>query len=235
MGLRDLVFENKDKKTEKKEEKISFPSTAKSEFDGTVTTPTIVDEAGQFDFGTTKQEGWKATPLSCEPHIETVMEMYEKGFDSLNKEGYDFYEYYKAILAAGINNAPMYNMALTMAKAMDSSVSKETLLSQSDYYLTEIEKVHQHYTAQGKNKKSSINTQKGQEESTLRQDLAKSEEAFRKAQQDINTLKSKIAAIDNKYAVELNDIDCKLKANDVAKAEIVNTINKVKQGINTNI
>ena len=41
--------------------------------------------------------------------------------------------------------------------------------------------------------------------------------------------------IDNKYANELTEVDCKLMANDVAKDKILSSINAVKQGLTNNL
>ena len=44
-------------------------------------------------------------------------------------------------------------MALAMATAMDSSLTKEKLISQADYYVTELNKTFQAYADNGNGKK----------------------------------------------------------------------------------
>ncbi|MEQ8575154.1 MAG: hypothetical protein RIB63_13885, partial [Fulvivirga sp.] len=88
--------------------------------------------------------------------LNTIVEMYESGFEGLNKPGYDFYEFFKAIKAVGSNDPQVYKMALTMAQSVDSAVSKSSLLEEADFYINEIEKVHKKYTEQGVSKKESI-------------------------------------------------------------------------------
>lgn len=163
------------------------------------------------------------------------MDLYEKGFDELNQVGYDFYEFYKAIIGAGVDNPAMYTMALNMAKAMDSNVSKENLLKQSEFYLTEITNVYKQYVSQGKQKEGSLKTQKAGEEQSLQTELATVQQQLQNLQQQENSIKIKIGAIDQKYATQLHDISCKLEANDTAKREIFESINKVKRGINANL
>ena len=80
--------------------------------------------------------------------LGSIVSMYESGFDSLNKPGYDFYEFFKAIKAVGSNDASVYKMALSMAQGVDSKVTKSKLLTQADYYIKEIEKVHKNYENQ---------------------------------------------------------------------------------------
>lgn len=246
MGLRDLIFESKgeDKKPkQKKEDKgISFPKATKNAFDGAKPVAFLNDEIGKADFGKENfgpppTTGWKATKslASCEPHMDNVMNLYEQGFDNLNQDGYDFYEYYKAVLEAGADNPAIYKMALTMAKAMDPGVSKESLIKQSEFYLTEIANVYKSYESQGKKKKVSIETEKGREEEGLRIKLEEVKQKLVELEALKGNYESSLSSIDNKYAGELHDIDCKLEANNVAKREIFESINKVKQGINTNI
>ena len=234
MGLRDLIFENKgeDKKPKKKKEKeeaMSFPTDTGSTFE---TKPNIDVFSSPSD---TAIPVHTPSNLSCEPHIDTVMSLYEQGFDSLNKDGYDFYEYYKAILGAGADNPEVYKMALNMAKAMDPNVSKQSLIKQSEYYLKEITNVYKNYEEKGKAKKKSIETQKQSEESSLNVELNSIQSEIQKLQQQENSVKVQIGMIDNKYATQLHEISCKLEANDTAKREIFESINKVKQGINTNL
>lgn len=236
MGLKDLIFESsgeKKKPETSKKETISFPKEH--------ATP-VSDEMGQFKIGVdpiTSDKGslgWNSTPeMSCEPYMNSVLELYNKGFDSLNKEGYDFYEFYKAMLAAGPDNAAMYAMALNMAKAMDSSVTKENLLRQSEYYLTEISKVHKNYEDQGKAKANNILSQKTTEEGTLNRELSEVQSQLEQLRQKENNIKIQIGAIDSKYSAQLSEINCKIEANNVAKKELFDSINKVKQGINTNL
>ena len=79
---------------------------------------------------------------SCDPYIEDVIEIYDNGFNALNMSGYDFYEFYKAIVASGDTSPIVYKMAFNMGKSMDPSLTKEKLITQSDFYLGEIDKVH---------------------------------------------------------------------------------------------
>ena len=234
MGLRDLIFESKgdNKKPEqKKEDKgISFPKTEKKFTEG-------LQQNHFIEVPVTPIKGWAPTKTlaSCEPHMDNVMNLYEQGFDNLNQDGYDFYEYYKAVLEAGADNPAIYKMALTMAKAMDPNVSKTSLIKQSEFYLTEIANVYKSYESQGKQKKDSIETDKGREEEGLRIKLKEVTQKLAELEGLKGSYESSLSSIDNKYAGQLHEIDCKLEANNVAKREIFESINKVKQGININI
>ena len=241
MGLRDLIFEKsgddkKKPKKENKEEVMSFPTKNENAFEGGNASTFIADEAGQFQTpGMGIMGEGTSAPLSCEPHIDAVVSLYEKGFDALNQDGYDFYEYYKAVLEAGADNPAIYKMALTMAKAMDPNVSKTSLVKQSEFYLTKIIDTYKEYVKIGNQKKLDIENQKSAEESSLQTELQGVQSQLKQLQQKENSLKIQIGAIDNKYATQIHEISCKLEANDTAKREIFESINKVKRGINANL
>ena len=95
--------------------------------------------------------------------LENVIEMYEAGFESLNLPGYDFYEFFKAIKSVGSNDPGVYKMAMTMASSVDSKVTKTSLLDGADFYIKEINNVHQQYQTKGNSKREEIqNNQQSQ-------------------------------------------------------------------------
>lgn len=174
------------------------------------------------------------TTAACEPHMDKILDMYETGFNNLNMEGYDFFEFYQAILKAG-NKPETFSMALTMASTMDSSITKEKLLEQAQYYLDEISKVHQDYDGRGNAKKNEVVSQKENERQTLVNELNDIDAQIN----ELQTLKSQkqqsLYGIDTTYQPRLTDIDCKLMANNEAKNKLVASINSVVSGIKTNL
>jgi len=238
MGWKDLIFTDtgEDKKEENKGEAVKsfegkFPTSSVSvtskekltSFGGSTPTPS---------FGTKT-----VTPetISCEPHMEKIMGMYEKGFEDLNQDGYDFYEYYKALIEAGLTNPMMYQMALTMAKSMDPNVSKESLLQQAEFYNAEIEKVHAHYQKQGEDKSKQISQMKESEESTLSSELVNIDAELDKLTRLKTQKENELKRIDGKYSPDITEIQCKVMANDMAKNAILGSIKEVMEGIKKNI
>lgn len=233
MGLFDFIYEDHGEK--KKEEFLSFEDTPK-EIKVPTPHPALADEVGQFPKRTPEPVTWTAPPvIACEPYMDPIIALYAKGFEELNKPGYDFYEYYKTVKAAGEDNPEMYKMAFTMAKAMDSSVSKEGLLQHSEYYLTEINKVYEQYVSQGKQKQSELQTKKTDEDQALKSKLQSVQVSIQSLLAEESKLKIEVSAIESKYAPQLTEIMCKLEANDAAKKGIFENIDKVKQGIKTNL
>jgi hypothetical protein len=172
---------------------------------------------------------------ACEPHLEKILELYDKGFESLNKPGYDFFEYFKAILSAGVDNASAYPMALSMAQSMDKTITRDGLVSESDFYVTEIMKVHSGYVEGGNAKKKELNDKKEAEKQQLSTDLTSLKMQLEAITNQINITQASLANIDSKYVNELTDTECKLMANDVAKDRIIASIDKVKQGLINNV
>lgn len=176
----------------------------------------------------------KATLVS-DSVLTTIIEMYESGFESLNKPGYDFYEFFKAIKAVGSNDPAVYKMAFTMAQGVDSSVSKSTLLTQADFYIKEIEKVHKQYESQGNSKKSNIlSTQKNRKD-TLNTEISDLEKKLIEIQNQISVKKNLLQSVDADMISEVSEIDQKIVANDKARSKILETIVAVVEGIKNNI
>jgi hypothetical protein len=230
MGLKDLFFINNEE--EEKPETVAPIVTEAVKFPG-------VNETSNMTPPTTFPN---VTPTvasinnpSCQPHLEKIIQLYESGFDGLNQAGYDFYEFYKAVVSGGIDNPQVYAMALSMGKAMDGNVSKESLLSQSQYYFDEIMKVHKSYVDNGTTKKNQLLSTKENERSQLSSELDGLKMQMEAISNQIVSKQSSLSEIDNKYANELTEVDCKLMANDVAKDKILSSINAVKQGLTNNL
>ncbi len=176
----------------------------------------------------------KATLVS-DSVLTTIIEMYESGFESLNKPGYDFYEFFKAIKAVGSNDPSVYKMAFTMAQGVDSNVSKNSLLTQADFYIKEIEKVHKQYQNQGNSKKSKIlSTQKNRKD-TLSTEISDLEKKLIEIQNQISVKKDLLQSVDADMVSEVSEIDQKIVANDKARSKILETISAVVEGIKNNI
>lgn len=230
--LKDLIFEKegtkevKPTKTSESSFKSKFPSSSNgpdkfsfpsidSDFSSTSTLPT--------------------SEISCEPYLNSIMEMYEKGFDSLNQDGYDFYEYFKAVVEGGADNNAVYGMAFKMGNAMGGNIDKKTLLEQGIYYINKLNDVHSNYKTEGNNKKIEISNQKSVLDHTLTKELSDLDNEISRLQSLKISKQTELSKIDNNFSPKLNEIDCKLQANDVAKDKLVASISLVVNGIKNNI
>lgn len=238
MNLRGLIFaDDGEKKKKETETEDTGRRTFKSKFPATETT-TPVPTSGTFKPSKTFSSATvKVTPdhPSCAPHLDKIMKMYEEGFDNLNQDGYDFYEFFKAVVQVGADNPAMYKMAFSMAQSMDQSVTKASLLSQAQFYISEITTVYNGYVANGQTKKNQTLADKENEESSLKQELVDIDAEIQRLSLLKRQKESELSTIDGKYANELTDVECKLLANDMAKDKLVNAINTVVNGINANI
>lgn len=226
-SLMGLIFVNPNEEVSKKES-VSFPET----------TTTFPEKTMSFPVETIQQVNTVAVntaPVSCEPFMQKVMEMYEEGFNSLNQTGYDFYEYFKAVLKGGVTNPLVYQMALQMAQGMDSTVTKETLITQSDFYVKELEKVFNSYVSEGVGKKNSTIIEKEKESKELSESLTNIDKEIKKLTQEKEQKEEALRGIEGKYAPIIQEIDCKLLANETARNTLVGSIKSVVQGITTNI
>jgi hypothetical protein len=60
----------------------------------------------------------------------------------------------------GVTNPQIYTMAFTMANTMDKLVTKVSLISQSDFYISEITKQYDGFVSKGNLKKEELEQQK---------------------------------------------------------------------------
>jgi hypothetical protein len=232
MGLKDLflVSDEGDKKPENKE--VKFPNQVQQSF------PQSQQSFPQNQSFSSSNSFQTTTPFQTGPneYLSKFVEMYQNGFGGLNLDGYDFYEFYQAIEASGgIDNPQMYAMAMTMANAMDKSVTKSKLLNNADYYLSEINKIYTQQVTNGNLKRQELITQKESENRSLSLELSNLKEQLQAISNQIQTKENQLSLIDNKYEQPILDINKKIDANEIAKNSLVEKISKIKNGINNYI
>lgn len=237
MGFKDLFFvseetpDNQQEQTKAPDKTIKFPEPSKT------TSDFSFNNKSETQSSFTPSPSFNS-PLSGEPtqeQINKAFELYEKGFESLNQAGYDFFEYFKAITAGGVENSQLYPMAFAMGHSMDSSISKDKLLSQSEFYLSEISKVYEDFNSKGNLKKEDVLRQKTNENLSLVNEVSSIQEQINALNIQLNDRQTKLSAIDSKYAITLKDVEGKIQANTLAKDKIVNTIQAVRTGIINNL
>lgn len=231
-GLRNLIFTNDGSEDNNK---VAEEAT-KANVTSFPTTTSVQPPKSQTYFPNTQPV--QATPFGHvnNEHLDKVVELYQNGFDSLNQAGYDFYEFFQAIVSSnGIDNPAMYQMAMSMGTAMDKSNTKTKLLTQADFYLNEIQKVYTSYVNSGTAKRQELITQKESENHNLTAELSNLRAQLDAITNQINGKESQLAMIDNKYQPMIADIEAKLNANNIAKDALVSKIVNVKNGINNNL
>lgn len=166
------------------------------------------------------------------PYFEEILNVYEKGFNSLNLEDFDFFELYKSVVAVGVTNPQSYHMAFTMGKTIKSDLTKEYLLEKSVYYLTEIDKVYQKYNTIGNQKKSDLDTTITRDKVNLTKEISDLETQIAELQATLEKKKSELGRIDADNMGHYLEIQLKIEANEFAKKKITDSINLVVSGIN---
>ena len=166
------------------------------------------------------------------PFLNEIFEVYDKGFESLNEPGFDFFELYKSVLAVGVTNPQSYQMAFTMGKTIRPDLTKEFLLQKGSFYITEIEKVYAKYDTIGKNKKAELDNTITKEKYNLSKSISDLEAKIIELQKELEAKKIELQKIDPVNMEQLSEIQLKMDANDLAKQKILNSINTVITGIN---
>lgn len=261
MSWKNLIFANQDGEgdAEKKEEKVTPASTEKTEFPKTTTTSFPKEERKtapikkfQFNegenpfavFDSTSREEVEPTPTETfltpadnhNPHLADVIKGYEKGFDGMNREGVDFYEFYKSIIIDDhIDNLSLYPMAFNMMKGLNPSFTKESAIEDSKYYLENLKAAHIKLKNKGEANKNTLLDEKSSEKSELSGEVDSLESQIFNLKSQLEDKKRQLTQIDGKYNTALNDVTLKLEANDVAKNALVSSINKVVANITKTI
>ncbi len=239
--FKNLIFTQDENSSEGSNQKAPAPAPTKrssaTKFPETAQTSDVATPVFNFPTsGPTQQPTtFASTAGVSQEHLEKAIESYENGFNSLNQDGFDFFEFFQSVSHGGMTNPQVYAMAYAMGTAMDKTISKEKLMSQADFYVTEITKVYEENVAKGQGKKDSLLKQKESENQTLANELSMFQQQLEALQIQIADRQSKLQAIDGKYEPQLVEIDGKLTANTIAKNKIVEAIETVKSGININI
>ncbi len=167
--------------------------------------------------------------------LNDIVQVYERGFESLNKDGYDFFEIYKAVMAVGADNAQAYTMAFAMGKGIKPDLSKAFLVENGQAYIAELNKVHAGYAQKGQAKLGEIKLQEKSENQQLISTIQSLEKQIADLQAQLTQRKAELEKLEGKYAGAIDEMEQKIVANDHAKDNIVASIQKVINGINQNL
>ena len=166
------------------------------------------------------------------PFISEILGVYEKGFESLNLNDFDFFEMYKSVVAVGINNPQSYQMAFTMGKSIKADLTKQYLLEKSKFYIDEINKVYDKYDSTGNAKIKELNNTVSNLKDSLSNEISDLETKIQQLQQELLNKKNLLSTLDSKNESEFKELQLKIEANNFAKNKILESINTVISGIN---
>jgi hypothetical protein len=194
-----------------------------------------VDNSQKSNFGFPQANKTESSGELSQEYATKFLDAYEKAFNDLNQTGYDFFEFFQSIIHGDMNNPQIYIMAFAMGKGMEKSITKESLLSQSDYYISELNKLYEKNVNDGNQKKQDLIKQKESETNNLTSELSSLKLQLEGIEVQIKDRESKLSSIDDKFQPKISDYDNKLTANDFAKNKVLSSIETVKQGINQNL
>ncbi|MES2544451.1 MAG: hypothetical protein V4548_06175 [Bacteroidota bacterium] len=166
------------------------------------------------------------------PYLNEIFSVYEKGFESLNQPGFDFFEMYKSVVSVGSTNPQSYQMAFTMGKTINPELTKSFLLEKSAYYTSEIEKVYSNYDEKGNTRKKDLSDSITKEKENLSKTIHDLESKISQLQNDLQKNRTELDKIDFKNKEQFSEIQLKIEANILAKKKILESINTVITGIN---
>jgi hypothetical protein len=179
-----------------------------------------------------------AEKSNLNPAVAEVIKVYEDGLESINMPGYDFFEFYKAVGAAGNHGSQMYNMAFQMASALDKTITVQKLVSDAEFYISKINEVHSQYSSQGQLRLNDIQEKKVAEKSKLSNEIDQSTQRIaqlrvelQNLENDVRQKREELSKIDEGFIQQENSIREKMAANDAARNSSIDKLNTVKNGI----
>ncbi len=223
------LFVNEEENSEKKTEQ-SLPKqvTSNNKFpENTTSFPTPIAQNNTQNVNTITTNNNQNNPF-----LNDVLAVYEKGFESLNQSGFDFFEMYKSVLAVGPTNPQSYQMAFTMGKTINPELSKPFLLEKAKFYTDEIQKVYEKYNITGFARKKELNDSINSDKAALTKTIADLESQIAKLQSELQKNKEQFDKIDASNISQFNEFQQKIDANNMAKDTILQSINTVITGIN---
>lgn len=175
---------------------------------------------------------------SSNPYLQEITEVYEKGLESINMPGYDFYDFHLAIKAAGSQNEAVYKMAFQMGKTLDSNITSQKLAADADYYISKLNEVYQTYSDKGKQKLNSIAAELKADKDGLTAEINHISGEITRLKQQILSMEQKLTEtrnsltkVEGKYKPQQDVINLKLQANDQAMHLNVKKLTSIKEGI----
>ena len=175
---------------------------------------------------------------SSNQYLAEIIEVYEKGLESINMPGYDFYDFYIAVKASGAENDAVYKMAFQMGKTMDKTITPQKLSSDAEYYISKLNEVYRTYSEKGTQKLSGLENELKTEKDRLsleangiEGDINKMRQQIMSLEQRLSEARSQLAQADGKYRPQQDVIKQKLQANDQAMKISVQKLNSIKEGI----
>jgi hypothetical protein len=214
------LFIKEDSEEEQPEEKMAFPVEPASSPNASFSQPA-------------------ASPsTSSNPYLNEIIEVYEKGLESINMPGYDFYDFYLAVKAAGAQNEAVYKMAFQMGKTMDSGITAQKLAADADYYISKINDVYKTYSEKGGQKLNGLEDESKTEKESLTNEVNQIEAEINKMRQQIMAMEQKLSEtrnnlvkVSSKYKPQQDVIRQKLQANDQAMQVSIQKLNFIKDAI----
>ena len=171
-------------------------------------------------------------------YLLEIIEVYEKGLESINMPGYDFYDFYLAVKAAGAENEGVYKMAFQMGKAMDKNVTPQKLSKDAEYYISKLNEVYKTYSEKGAHKLNGLESEMRKQKEDLSNEASSMDREIQNLRQQILTLeqrlsetRSRLAQVEGQYQPQQDVIKQKLQANDHAMQISVQRLSTIRDGI----
>lgn len=176
------------------------------------------------------------TPIShvdnCENEVKQVLQQYEAHLAKVNLEGYDFYEFYNAVMANGIDNVVAYPIIFNTAKSFDPTLTSQKITETGQFYLGEIIKAFEDFDKMCKGRLEEFEKTKESEKTSTNYRIKNIENKIQELQKELSEAYVQLNEVDGKYMVDIERVKCLEFANRSVKTNMESTINKIIMNIN---
>jgi len=175
--------------------------------------------------------------------VDDFVQRIQNLIDQNNQSGFDFLEFTESLFEEKQNPSPeVYKTVFRIAQKMDKSLTPKRLLDSSMYYKDLVQRTAETEVSKGESKKQGLLSDKETERTNLDNSLKDTRTKIQQLTLQIQefqnldtTLSNQLYAIDQKYGIQLIEIDRKIGAIRNAKEQVLVSIVDVEAGINANL
>lgn len=169
---------------------------------------------------------------NCENEVKQVLEQYEAHLAKVNLEGYDFYEFYNAVMSNGIDNVVAYPIIFNTARSFDPTLTSQKITETGQFYLGEIIKAFEDFDKMCKSRLDEFEKTKEAEKNSMNYRIKNIETQIQELQKELSEAYIQLNEVDGKYVVDIERVKCLEFANRSVKSNMETTINKIISNIN---
>jgi hypothetical protein len=160
---------------------------------------------------------------------EKVLKTFEEYFEKINKPGYDFFEFYKAVNQ--FEDVNSYKTAFSVVSSFDSTISKDNLLKDHEYYINNVNLTVEQLKEQSSSRISQLVEEKDTKTKEINDKIDDCYKKLVSLQNEYDLLVKSKPDLLNKYDTEITQVENRMKSVYYYQNKFLSSFNKVKNNI----